>query len=272
MKILNVSLPGASLTRCCLVMCLALLATTLTFGQYAEPDKLASVSIAANGSGIMVAGNLWDSYMPANKGPYYGEAANTLVSDALRIGNFDRQWSTPTHMWPGGYDHGNFWNKDIYISVFDPDATFNPATVGGVTNPAYFGSSGPNYAMASYVNKPGLNPKRVVLGAGDPARDYARETHWVDATTRHHALYEAGYPTNVGVDVKIEVHQYTLHWNNFNDFIMVKLRLKNTGTVDIDADGVAEKTNHRIAALALSCSGENMSIYQLSNGAGRTNR
>ncbi len=276
MKILNLEELGSSRMWRCLVLCVALMVTTQAFGQApssvgtpAWVDKLDGVTILANGSGIMVAGNLWDSYMPANRGPYYGEAANPLVEDMVRMGNFDRNWSTPTHMWPGGYDHGNFWNKDLEMAVFDPDPNFNPATIGGKANPSYFSSGGgTHYAHVSYANK----AANKVLGAGDPARDYYKETYWVDATKRHHAVYEAGWPTTVGVDIKMKVHQYTLHWNGFNDFIMITLTLTNTGNVDMNADGVAEITGHRIAALAMETHGENMCSYQLNNAAGRINR
>ncbi len=280
MKILNLELTGARLGRYCLGVCIGLaLFAQAGFGQYADKvgdpaaaDKTAAVAIPANGSGVMVAGELWDSFMPANRGPYYGEAARQLVEDQIRMGNFDRQWSTPTHMWPGGWDHGNFWNKDIEMAVYDPDTTFNPPTIGGATNPSFVGNDGPNYAMVAYANKPTLNPPRVVLGAGDPNRDYYKETFWVDPQTRHHARYQAGWPTTVGVDVKLQVDQYSLHWNGFNDFILVTITLKNTGNVDINADGVAEKTNHKIAAIALEMHGENMCSYQLNNAAGRINR
>ncbi|HEX9007212.1 MAG TPA: hypothetical protein VF889_07950, partial [Bacteroidota bacterium] len=226
-----------------------------------------AVLTPANGSGVMVAGNLWDSFMPANRGPAYLELNKPLVQDMVRMGNFDRQWSTPTHMWPGGYDHGNFWNKDLEIAAFDPDSTFNPPTVGGKINPSYHSASGSRYAMVAAPKAP-----LTVPGWADPTRNYYHETHWVDARKRHHAVYDAGWPTTVGIDVKLEVHQYTLHWNNFNDFILVKLRLTNTGFVDLNADGIAETANHRIAALALLTHGENMCSYQLNSSGGRINR
>ena len=168
-----------------LLSCLTLL---LTLGH--AQNTAQSILIPANGSGVMVAGNLWDSYMPANKGPYYGEAANPLVEDMVRMGNFDRQWSTPTHMWPGGYDHGNFWNKDLEMAVFDPDPNFNPATIGGKANPSYFSAGGgANFAHVSY--------QKTVLGASDVTRNYTKETYWLDATKRHHAVFEAAWPTTV---------------------------------------------------------------------------
>src|SRR5512138_486912 len=87
------------------------------------------------GAGIMVAGELWDSFLPPNAGPYYSESGQPLVSTFLRIGNFDRTWSTPTHMWPGGWPYGMFWGKGMYLTEFNPDTSWNPAVLGGQTNP-----------------------------------------------------------------------------------------------------------------------------------------
>jgi hypothetical protein len=67
---------------------------------YAQ-NKVSDINDPAAGKGMIVAGELWDSYMPLNKGPFYSEATLDLFK-VVRIGNFDRQWSSPTHMWPGG--------------------------------------------------------------------------------------------------------------------------------------------------------------------------
>ncbi len=247
-----------------LVACLLLLGTGTAL--YAQ-SKVSGVLDPANGNGIMVSGEFWDSYMPLNKGPYYSEATADILRQN-RIGNFERQWSSPTHMWPGGWNFGAFWNKGLEIMVWDPDPTFNPATIGGATNPSYYAASGPNYAYAGYPNTArGKN----IPGRGDPARDYARESKWVDAQKRHHAVYEAAYPTTVGVDVKMKLHQYSLNWNNFNDFHILELTFTNTGVVDMNADGTAEKTNHVIEGIATSMHGEYMAAYSLSEGAGRGN-
>jgi hypothetical protein len=223
----------------------------------------------ANGNGVMVAGELWDSFMPANRGPFYSESSRPLVSEAVRIGNFDRGFTTPTHMWPGGWETGQFFSKGIVIAEFDPDTTFNPPTIGGASNPSYDAASGPRYALAAYANKPAGTPPRVIAGAGDPARDYSRETRWVDLQLRHHSIYEASWPTTIGLDVKMTVHQFTLPWNNFNDFIIVDLTLVNTGNLDMNADGVVEQTGHAIKALTLLAHGEFMCSYRLSVSGSR---
>lgn len=236
--------------------------------SFAKPDATAN---PAAGAAMMIAGELWDSFLPQSVTPYYSEAATTLTGEFLRIGNFDRQWSSPTHLWPGGWTNGNFWGKGMTVCEYNPDPNFNPATIGGVANVAYTAGSGPNYAMASVKNVTSTVPGQVP-GFTTAARKYQRETRWVDPATRHHAIYEAGWPTNIGVDVKLEIHQYTLNWNNFNDFIIVKVTFKNTGVKDINADGVSEATNNVIHALTVGVHGEVMTSYNLNRAAGRANR
>jgi len=231
-------------------------------------EKVFKTNGPANGTGVMIAGELWDSFMLFNNmtmGPWYGETTSDVIRQ-IRVGNFDRAWSTPTHMWPGGWNFGAFWNKAMEITVWDPDPSFNPATIGGIANPSYFSNSGSTYAFAAYGN---TKRGKTLPGADDPARNYSIETRWVDATKRHHAVYEASSPTTVGVDVKMKIHQYTLNWNNFNDFIIVELTLTNTGVVDMNADGVAEKTGHVIEGICANMHGEYYCYYTLSTSVGR---
>ncbi len=159
-----------------LVACLLLVGTGAAL--YAQ-NKVSGVLDPANGNGMMVAGELWDSYMPLNKGPYYSEAtADILRGDAgsetsnasgLRRPICGREDGTSAH---SGTNQCRFM-------VWDPDPTFNPATIGGATNPSYYASSGPNYAYAGYPN---TSRGKNIPGRGDPARDYTKETKWVDAT------------------------------------------------------------------------------------------
>lgn len=230
-------------------------------------NKVSGTLDPADGKAMMVAGELWDSFMTLNKGPFYSEATVDIIR-VLRIGNFDRQWSSPTHMWPGGWNFGAFWNKNMEFTVWDPDPNFNPATIGGATNPSYYASAGGNFAYLGYPNR---SRGKNIPGTNDPARDYARETKWVDAQKRHHVIYEAGHPTTAGVDMKYRIFQYSLNWNNFNDFIILEITFTNTGVVDMNADGTAEQTNHVIEGLAMSLHGEYMSAYSLNEGAGRGN-
>ena len=230
-------------------------------------DRVAGVNDPARGNGVLVAGELWDSFLPMNSFPSNVEAASDIIRQ-IRIGNFDRAWSTPTHMWPGGWNFGAFWNKEIEITVWDPSPTFNPATIGGVANPSYYAAAGGNYAYAGAGN---TTRGKAVIGSGDANRNYKRETKWVDPQKRQQVLYEAGWPTTVGIDVKMRAHQYSLNWNNFNDFIIVELTLTNTGVVDLNADGTSEMTGHVIEGVAVTTHGEYMACYSLSTSAGRGN-
>jgi hypothetical protein len=244
----------------------AMLVTELDSSLYAQ-QKPSGVNNPAAGSAMMVGGELWDSFMPLNRGPFYSEATADLFRQ-VRIGNFDRGWSSPTAMWPGGWNYGAFWNKAMEFTVWDPDPAFNPATIGGVTNPSYYASAGPNYAYLAYPN---TTRGKTLAGVGDALRNYTRETKWVDPQTRHHALYECAHPTTAGVDVKMRIHQYSLNWNNFNDIIIVEMTFTNTGNVDMNADGTAEITNHVIEGLCIVTHGEYMAAYGLTDGAGRYN-
>lgn len=253
--------PGPAL----LVAILLLLRTTPHLYSQGEPPPSPAT---AGDAGVMIAGELWDSYMLFNnmtRGPWYGESQNDLIRQ-IRVGNFDRVWSTPTHMWPGGWNYGAFWNKAMEISVWDPDTTFNPPLIGGATNPSHVTTAGPCYAFAAFGN---TKRGKTLPGADDPQRNYAIETRWTDTTKRHHAVYEAACPTTVGVDLKLKVHQYTLNWNNFNDFIIVELTLTNTGIVDLNADGIPERTGHVIEGLCSNMHAEYFCSYGLNEGAGR---
>jgi hypothetical protein len=227
-------------------------------------NKVSSTLDPAAGKAMLVAGELWDSFMPLSKGPFYSEATVDILR-TFRIGNFDRQWSSPTHMWPGGWNFGAFWNKNMEFTVWDPDPNFNPATIGGVANPSYFATSGGNYAYLGYPN--------TARGKTIPniASATATETAWMDAQKRHHVKYTCKHPTTAGVDIEYNIYQYSLNWNNLNDFIIVELKFTNTGVVDQNADGTPELTNHVIEGLAMSLHGEYMAAYSLNEGAGRGN-
>ena len=248
---------------------LALGAAVLAFAQ--SGDGLKKVNDPANGRGVMVAGELWDSFMPMNKGPYHGESSRDYITTLVRMGNFDRLWTTPTHLWPGGWNFGNWWNKGMEMVEWNPSPTFNPQTINGKTNPLYHAGSGPNYCVAAYGNTLTAGGLRVP-GQGVAARDYSKETKFVNAN-RHHAMYEAAWPTNLGVDVKLKAHQWTLNWNNFNDFIILEYTLTNTGKKDINLDNIPEDTANVIHALTLLIHGEYMSSMEISRAGTRlTNR
>lgn len=248
---------------------LVLGASVFAFAQ--SGDGLKKVNDPANGRGVMVAGELWDSFMPFPKGPYHGESSNPFITTMVRMGNFDRQWSTPTHLWPGGWNFGNWWSKGMEMVEWNPSPDFNPQTVGGKTNPIYSATAGANYCVAAYPNPVGTAGLKLA-STSDATKTYTKETKFVDAS-RHHAVYEAGWPTNIGVDVKLKAHQWTLNWNNFNDFIILEYTLTNTGKKDINMDGTYETESNVIHALTLLIHGEFMSSMEVSRAGSRlTNR
>jgi hypothetical protein len=193
------------------------------------------------GSAVMIAGDLWDSFLPIGQGVYYSETANNPAQlwDLIRIGNFDRQWSTPTAQWPGGYPISYFWAQDIMAVEYSP----------GI-NPSKIRSSSENYAFMIYTNKLDALFGRSPYFIGpiwikpdftpDPTGEY-----------RYALYYESGFPTNLGVWVTVRILQFTQNWNNFNDFIVVGITFKNYGILDVNADGTPEKTNNRINALVV---------------------
>ena len=106
---------------CALVM-LPLLATAQTTIGYA-------------GGGVIQAGDVWESFLPQGFVPCYSDAsAYTTLGwrTFLRMGNFDRGWTTPGTHWPAAYPMTPYWFKNAMVFVYDTSSTFNPATIEGL--------------------------------------------------------------------------------------------------------------------------------------------
>ena len=102
-----------------------------------------------------------------------------------------------------------------------------------------------------------------LAGAGDAARNFTSPgAYWVDED-RNEMRYEGAMPTNLGVDVRWRMRQFAANHANLNDFIVIELELTNTGVLDADGDGTAEKTDNRIHALTLHL--QNEPINSMSN-------
>ena len=246
-----------------LALNLALLLVSLPTRSYAQTASAASV-VGFPGAGALQAGDLWESLLPEAFGPFYSEAgtAGTLGSrQFIRFGNFDRAWTTPNSHWPGAFPWTMYWSHYMHVMEFNPDTTFNPATIGGVANPGFHSNSGRNYGVLTY--------KSTLNGATDATRKYSIEPYWVDGTRRQQVVYEAGWPTNVGLDVKVRARSFQgPNWNNLNDFVILEISFKNTGFLDMNMDGASEKTNNVIRALALNMAGEIfMSVSSYLGGA-----
>jgi hypothetical protein len=193
--------------------------------------------VAAKEGGVFTAGDLWESYLPSNAGTYYGETHDDVTDRwlVMRIGNWDRQWTTPSDSYPGGENIHLPWGQDLIMAEYS-DEEINIIT----------GSSAPRakqYANGVYTT--------MLAGAGVASRDWTSDgAYWVDEG-RNEMRYEGKMPTTLGIDVAWRMRQYAANHANLNDFILVELELTNTGVLDIDGDGTAEKTNNRINALTL---------------------
>ena len=217
-----------------------------------SPNKVARV---VPGHGVFVAGDLWCDVVPMSKevwyrqvSPTYDPAASGPTSASqnqtlFRLGNITRNWEEPLPQWPSGFPQGNYWNSNFEGAVFDQDTTFNPSS-----KKSYWSVAGPSYAFMFYTNQ--------LPGAADPVRTYAREVKFLDAARRDQVIYECGFPTNVGIDIKLTARQFTLNWNNLNDFILYEFTFTNTGVVDIDGDGTPEKNSHKIDAFTFGTTRE----------------
>jgi hypothetical protein len=242
----------------------------LSYGQVRIRDRAAAMSarpampnnIFPN-TGEMTAGNFWDSFMPMSTGVYYSEIANNpnRLWDLVRMGNFDRQWSAPTAMWPGGYPFSYYWNQDLQAVEYSPNI-----------NPTKQLSSDSNYATMIYTTRID-SLWQATLGM----HSYTIGPIWVNAdgtpdpngTNRYELYYEAGFPTNLGVWVTFRAIQYTQPWNNMNDFILIGVTFKNYGLLDVTADGHPTSTTNKINALALAWHSGDIGSLMISTAGGR---
>ena len=192
--------------------------------------------------GVFVAGDLWDTFLPSNVGKSYQETQDNPLNGwfLFRVGNLDRQWTTPTQMYPGGENMHIPWKQVIEMIEYNPTANFNNFTTA--SDP-----KAKNYAYGFQTSK---LQKSGNLWPSDAA------AKWVDANSRNQVIYQGGTPTNLGVNVNYRIRQYTINHANANDFIVLELELTNTGILDVDGNGVPEKTDNKINALVLNMRSE----------------
>jgi hypothetical protein len=235
------------------------------------------------GGGVIQAGDVWESFLPQGFVPSYSDATTYTTlgwRTFLRMGNFDRGWTTPGTHWPSAYPMTPYWFKNAMVFVYDSSSTFNPDKIGGVANPSYFAAARTtgstqtwsNFAQLTYSDKLSGAVAQVGTTIKSGARNYTKEPYWIDAR-RQHSVYEAAWPTNVGIDVKMRAHGIQgPNWDNLNDYVIVEIELKNTGVVDMNLDGVAEQINHDIQALSFQVSGEAyMSVSSYAGGGRNVN-
>ena len=220
---------------------------------WSQPGTPATSVVGYPGAGVIQAGDVWESFLPQGYGPNFSEApsVSTLgVRRLIQMGNFDRNWTTPATHWPAAFPITPYWLKDAFGIVYDPDTTWNRSRIGGTANPSFFLNAAP-VTGALYSNFAYLTYRSTVAGASDPVRHYSIEPYFVDGTTRQLVVYEAAWPTNLGVDVTIRAHGIAApNWDNLNDYVIVEIQMKNTGYMDMNMDGVAEQVSHNIKAIA----------------------
>ena len=250
-----------------IVACALLLLPAMASGQ-------TSTIVNYPGGGVIQAGDVWEGFHPQGATPTYSDAGTfaTLGNRTfLRMGNPDRGWSTPGTHWPSAYHMTPYWYKNANAQVFDPDPNFNPEKIGGANNPSYF--AGSRLTTGAYSEYANLTYKPTLQGATDAARKYYVEPYWVDGTRRQHVVYEAAWPTNVGIDVKLRAHGFSgPNWNHLNDFVICEVEFKNTGVLDMDMNGVAEKVDNIIKAMAFQVNEESyMSVSSYAGGGRNVN-
>jgi hypothetical protein len=233
----------------CALVALAVVPTSI-FAQTAPATSVFNYP----GAGVICAGDVWESFLPQGSTPNYSEvaaAASLGVRRLIQMGNFDRGWTTPATHFPNAFPITPYWLKDSFVLVYDPDTTWNRGPAS--TNPSFFAISAANGGTANYSNFAQLTYRSTLAGAADPNRKGSIDPYFVDGTTRQHVVYEAWWPTNLGVDVRMRAHGFAApNWDNLNDYVIVEVQLKNTGFLDMNMDGIADNgiINHDIKALA----------------------
>ncbi len=192
--------------------------------------------------GVFVAGDLWETFLPTNVAKSYQEQQDNPNNTwfLFRVGNLDRQWTTPTQMYPGGENLHIPWKQAIEMIEYSPDANYKNFTTA--SDPA-----AKHYAFGFETSK--LRRTGNLWPTDNAAK-------WVDSNKRHQVLYQGGTPTNLGVNVNYRIRQFTLNHANMNDYIAIELELTNTGILDVDGDGNPEKTDNKINALVLNMRSE----------------
>ena len=217
-----------------------------------------SVAEDANGNCVIVAGDHWDLYVPPNYINYYAwprlpyqEDISARGTAASRRGSGNWLFMT-TRLVTSGYFGNAPWSWPFGENVFDFGnymyaVEFNPNDDFAAINSKVHGEESAHYAFLHY--------NRNIPGAGDPNRDYVITMKGsVLKDGRNLAYYEAGWPTQLGVDVKMRVYSWTEPYGNLDNFDIVEYEFYNTGEQDIDGDGTVDLHGQRINALVLSYS------------------
>ncbi len=216
----------------------------LLFGMATIPNALGQY--AHKGLGIFTAGDLWETMIPTGIKVSYHEVADdpNALTNTFRMGQNDRAWTTPCTMYPAGFNMHLPWELHMHLIVYSPDDINNFTSD---TDPR-----AKNYVYAFPTSK---LPGAESVTSNNMDNEWGAAP-WVDPSKRHAQLYEAWYPTNVGLELKVRARQFSINTANMNDFIAVELEITNTGVFDPDGDGTPEATDHVIDCFALGIRNE----------------
>jgi hypothetical protein len=167
------------------IACALIALSTIPLSLFAQTAPATSV-FNYPGAGVIQAGDVSESFLPQGFTPNYSDvntAATLGVRTFIRIGNLDRLWTTPQTHWPAGYPLTPYWWKNVMVMLYDPDTTWNRATIGAAAHPSLFATSAA-YTGAQYSNYAQLTYKSTLQGASNVARHYSIEPYFVDGALR----------------------------------------------------------------------------------------
>ncbi|MFB6272059.1 MAG: hypothetical protein ABEL51_04090 [Salinibacter sp.] len=215
--------------------------------------------------GYMVGGDYWNTVKPLNSAD--GKLGSLgSVKQAMLLGSTDGL-RNPNGLWPSGYRYTQTFRgaHAITFPVFDTDGWpgYGPGNsiYGADGTQDTGGQNGTSRYMFAAFNE-------NVAGADDPSRNYTRSARYTDKT-RTHLVYEAGFPTTAGIDVRIRAHQFTVNEDNLNDFVVMEVTLENTGKPDTDADGEVDATGNVVDGFAMDVSTSPTPSIRISDNGSR---
>jgi len=204
-----------------------------------------------NNNLVIAAGETWGTYTPANNNyPWPRTPYKSTLSDISMFSNQGSMFHT-NRMVSSGYFGNPPWSWmsgrlgiDFSNGMFAVE--YNPNEDFAVLNEPVHGVDDRNYAPLKYT--------KDVPGADDPARSFHDPVGGgaYISDDRTHTWSSAGWPTQLGVDVKLTVHSWTLPWGHLDDFHLVELELHNTGEADVNGDGTVDLSNNEINALTFT--------------------
>ncbi|MDZ7260994.1 MAG: hypothetical protein ONB05_02590 [candidate division KSB1 bacterium] len=218
---------------------------------------------------VIVAGETWGSYTPANydyawpRYPYIDDISQrgatatgegSTVAFSIFVTNrciSNGYYGNPPWSWMSGL-YGIDFSDYMYAVEFNPTPEF--ANINKTVHPDA------NYAWLHYNHK--------IPGWDDPQRNYHDPVGGGAylSNDRTHAWSTSAWPTQLGVDVKLTVHSWTMPWGHLDDFHLVEIELYNTGEADINADGVVDIHGNEIHCLCFWYGGTPFGTYVTPDG------